>query len=125
MTVLLPWNYWRMSSVASTADALGIDNYNVSIQKLAGEVVALTETPLPVRFNPETLETMGVYAYQVGPRGQFSGNFIDTLVKVDLDVEAGATQERRRSGHRKRSAPVLGSAKPWAAMTPVDTFLKS
>jgi hypothetical protein len=22
MTVLLPWDYWRMSSVASTADAL-------------------------------------------------------------------------------------------------------
>ena len=48
------------------------DNGNVSIQKLAGEVVALTETPLPVRFDPETLATLGVYAYQGGLRGQLS-----------------------------------------------------
>jgi hypothetical protein len=34
-------------------------------------------------------------------------------------------RERRRSRHRKRSAQVLDSAKPWAAMAPVDTLLKS
>lgn len=48
------------------------DNCNVSINKLGNEVVALTETPLPIRFDPETLETLGVYAYKNGLGGQIS-----------------------------------------------------
>ena len=39
------------------------DNANVSIQRLAGDWVALTETPLPVRFDPHTLDTLGVVDY--------------------------------------------------------------
>ena len=38
-------------------------NANVSINKVAGEYVAMTETPLPVAFDPHTLETLGVVHY--------------------------------------------------------------
>ncbi|MPZ39284.1 MAG: beta-carotene 15,15'-monooxygenase [Rhizobiales bacterium] len=48
------------------------DNCNVSINAFGQSLVALTETTLPVRFDPETLETLGHYDY--GPRvgGQIS-----------------------------------------------------
>ena len=40
------------------------DNANVSINKLADEVVAFPETPLPIRFDASTLETLGVFEYR-------------------------------------------------------------
>jgi len=39
------------------------DNASINVAKLAGEWVALTETPLPVAFDPDTLTTTGVQAY--------------------------------------------------------------
>jgi len=41
-----------------------IHNANVNIAKIAEEYVALTEIPLPVRFDPTTLETLGVLDYK-------------------------------------------------------------
>ncbi len=38
-------------------------NANVSINKVAGDYVAMTETPLPIAFDPHTLETLGVVHY--------------------------------------------------------------
>jgi carotenoid cleavage dioxygenase-like enzyme len=35
------------------------DNANVNLTRLGDEYLALTETPIPVRFDPETLETLG------------------------------------------------------------------
>lgn len=43
---------------------LAIHNANVNVAKLADQYVALTEVPLPVRFDPHTLETLGVFDYQ-------------------------------------------------------------
>lgn len=43
------------------------DNCNVNLTRLGDEYVAMTETPLPVSFDPETLEALGV-AYE--PPGQ-------------------------------------------------------
>ncbi len=40
-----------------------IHNANVNVARLADACVALTETPLPVRFDPKTLETLGVLDY--------------------------------------------------------------
>ena len=39
------------------------DNASINVARLAGEWVALTETPLPVAFDPETLDTAGVVDY--------------------------------------------------------------
>ncbi len=40
-----------------------IQNANVNVAKLADQYVALTETPLPVRFDLKTLDTLGVLSY--------------------------------------------------------------
>jgi beta,beta-carotene 9',10'-dioxygenase len=48
------------------------DNAAVSISVLAGQVVALTETPLPVLFDPETLATTGILGYDSSIGGRIS-----------------------------------------------------
>jgi beta,beta-carotene 9',10'-dioxygenase len=40
-----------------------IQNANVNVWKYAGEIVAMTETPLPVRVDPKTLKTLGAFEY--------------------------------------------------------------
>jgi carotenoid cleavage dioxygenase-like enzyme len=39
------------------------DNTNVNLTQIAGQFIAMTETPVPVRFDPDTLETLGVFEY--------------------------------------------------------------
>lgn len=41
-----------------------IQNANVNVAKIADQYVALTEVPLPVKFDLKTLETLGVLDYQ-------------------------------------------------------------
>jgi beta,beta-carotene 9',10'-dioxygenase len=48
------------------------DNACVNVSVLAGQMVALTETPLPVRFEPRTLETLGLLDYDKSIDGQIS-----------------------------------------------------
>jgi carotenoid cleavage dioxygenase-like enzyme len=45
-------------------DKRGIQNADVSIQEYADKFVALTEVPLPVVFDPKSLDTLGVLHYQ-------------------------------------------------------------
>jgi len=40
------------------------DNANINVVRLADGFAALTETPLPILFHPETLETLGVAHFQ-------------------------------------------------------------
>jgi len=40
------------------------DNASINVARLDDQYVALTETPLPVAFDPETLETAGVVEYE-------------------------------------------------------------
>lgn len=46
------------------------DNGNVNITVLANQPVAVTETTVPVAFDPETLHTLGHFAYQDHLAGQ-------------------------------------------------------
>jgi beta,beta-carotene 9',10'-dioxygenase len=48
------------------------DNGCVNVVELAGAVVALTETRLPVRFDPDTLATLGMREYARDIRGPVS-----------------------------------------------------
>jgi beta,beta-carotene 9',10'-dioxygenase len=48
------------------------DNCNVSVNKLASEVVAYTETRMPIRFDPDTLNTLGGYDYDERIKGPVS-----------------------------------------------------
>lgn len=50
----------RVSSMFSTKFT---DNANVNITKIADCFVAMTETPLPVEFDLETLKTVGIFSY--------------------------------------------------------------
>lgn len=45
-------------------------NTNVNITRLADEYIAMTETPMALRFDPRTLETLGVFGYQDPLYGQ-------------------------------------------------------
>lgn len=42
------------------------DNCNVNLTRLGDEYIAMTETPLPLAFDPETLETLGVAFHPPG-----------------------------------------------------------
>lgn len=48
------------------------DNTNVNVTVLGGKVVALTESTLPIQFDPETLSTLGRFQYSGGIGGQVS-----------------------------------------------------
>ena len=47
-------------------------NCNVNVADFGGDIVALTETTLPMRFAPETLATLGVLVYELPLTGQVS-----------------------------------------------------
>jgi beta,beta-carotene 9',10'-dioxygenase len=48
------------------------DNACVNVTRIADRFLALTETPLPVEFDPATLETVGVLDYADSVRGQLT-----------------------------------------------------
>lgn len=48
------------------------DNGNVNTGRLGDSMVALTETPIPVRFDPERLDTLGAYRFQDDIAGQIT-----------------------------------------------------
>ncbi len=48
------------------------DNCNVSVNALGGHLVALTESCLPIRFDPDTLDSLGGYAYDAGFKGRLA-----------------------------------------------------
>ena len=58
--------------VASLFDPNLTANCNVNVVTMGGETAALTETTLPVRFDPKTLATLGVFGYAPPLRGQIS-----------------------------------------------------
>lgn len=58
--------------VMSLFDPRLTDNGCVNVAKLAGRMVALTETRMPVEFDPETLATIGFPGYAPAIRGQLS-----------------------------------------------------
>jgi carotenoid cleavage dioxygenase-like enzyme len=39
------------------------DNTNVNITKIDNKFIAMTETPIPIEYDPETLDTIGVFRY--------------------------------------------------------------
>ena len=48
------------------------DNCCVNVADYGREIVAFTETTIPMRFAPQTLETLGVFGYRRALRGQVS-----------------------------------------------------
>ncbi len=56
--------------VATAFTPKSSDNANVSISQLGDDFVALTEVPLPVVFDAQTLETAGVFDFDDKIAGQ-------------------------------------------------------
>jgi beta,beta-carotene 9',10'-dioxygenase len=54
----------RVQTLFSPMDSLP-DNANINVTKLGERFIAMTETPLPVQFDPHTLEAAGVRPYEV------------------------------------------------------------
>ncbi len=54
----------RFFSLFLSSGPHALNNANVNVAKIADRYVALTETPLPVEFDPVTLETVGVLDYK-------------------------------------------------------------
>jgi carotenoid cleavage dioxygenase-like enzyme len=50
--------------VMAVATSPGYDNANVNVTKLGERYLAMTEVPMPVEFDPETLETVGAGRYK-------------------------------------------------------------
>lgn len=48
------------------------DSAKVSIAKIAEHYLALAETPIQVEFDPQTLESVGVFQYEPGTTGQMT-----------------------------------------------------
>jgi carotenoid cleavage dioxygenase-like enzyme len=86
-------------------------NPNVNIGRVGDSVVAMTETPLAVAFDPETLETVGVVGWHDDLDGQLTtahphqdpktGDLVNYLLKFDREsqyqiyrLSAGCLQRR-------------------------------
>lgn len=52
------------------SDRPSTDNANVNITAIANQIVAVTETPVPVAFDPMTLQTLGDFEYADDLEGQ-------------------------------------------------------
>lgn len=95
------------------------DNCNVNVDMFGGEAVALTETTLPVRFDAETLETLGHYqaSAEVGGMVSIAHPHHDAkrACRFSYVVDFG-----RRSHYRLFAIPDDGSPERVVAEMPVD-----
>jgi beta,beta-carotene 9',10'-dioxygenase len=48
------------------------DNTNVNVSRIGDSFIAMTELPAPLRFDPETLETLGIFEYDDDMTGSTS-----------------------------------------------------
>jgi len=60
----------RVQAMFSAADGGVTPNANVNVVRLGERYLAMTETPLPVVFDPQTLDTLGVARDAAPPAGQ-------------------------------------------------------
>ena len=58
--------------VAAIFDPKLTDNACVNVSAYARDVTAFTETTMPLRFSPDTLDTLGVFGYGEALKGQVS-----------------------------------------------------
>ena len=75
----------RLATVFAPPDQAPIANANVNIIRLAGTFIAMTETPIPVQFDPQTLETVGVFDYH----GKLPGELTTAHPHYDPALHAG------------------------------------
>jgi carotenoid cleavage dioxygenase-like enzyme len=89
------------------------DNGAVNVVRFGGETLALTETPLPVAFEPETLETLGVTGWADAIPG------VITIAHPHYDFATGellsyAAHLGPRSRYRMYAVRPDGEVRVWA-----------
>lgn len=105
------------SGVASIPIIAPVPNANVSIEALGRRVVAHTEIPIPVRFSPETLRTIGVSGTPPQGRTGTAHPHHDRATgerfayEIDLAAEPGYRVFADRRGKRRELA-AIARAKP-------------
>jgi carotenoid cleavage dioxygenase-like enzyme len=95
------------------------DNCNVNVDQFGGEIVALTETTLPVRFDAETLKVLGHYEVSAKVGGMVSiahpHHDAQRRCRFSYVVDFG-----RRSRYRLFAIPDDGTPERIVAEMPVD-----
>lgn len=95
------------------------DNANVNIAEMADEFVAMTETPMPVAFDPETLETRGHFEYD----DELDGDITTAHPLYDAERRAMynyMTRFGRTSTYRLYCQPTDGRTREVVAEIDVD-----
>ncbi len=89
------------------------DSAKVNIGKLAERYIALCETPIQIEFDPQTLETVGVFNYEQGNVGQmttahphFDEDSVYNVVTRFNRVSQYRVYEMRAGGHPHQIAAV-------------------
>lgn len=112
--------------VASAFSPALSDNGNVNVARLGDELIAMTETPLPVVFDSQTLESAGV-AYR--PPGQLTTahphHDADRRELVNFAVHLGARSQYRFFAQRGRSEQRLIASLPVREPGYVHSFAMS
>jgi carotenoid cleavage dioxygenase-like enzyme len=105
--------------VAAVFHPVYTDNANVAIDVFGGQPVALTETTLPVSFDPDTLATLGVRPYPPAVGGQISVAHAhhDAIRRCRFSY---VVQFARKSRYRLISIPDDGAPDTVIAEMPVD-----
>ena len=98
--------FGRIMSIFNPAPT---DNASINVARLDDAYVALTETPIPVRFDPETLETVGVVDFA-------DGVDVDTATPhPHVEPETGRTLAHATSFGRQCTYKILGMQPDGAA----------
>nr|MBA3752137.1 carotenoid oxygenase family protein [Candidatus Dependentiae bacterium] len=108
-----------LSYFRSRGTTMEFDNANVNVSKIADKFVALTETPLPIEFNLNTLETVGHMSFDDTLKGHV------TTAHPHTDVDSGElfnylTHFGRESSYLVYAMPLKGNKRRLLATVPVE-----
>lgn len=95
------------------------DNANVNVAKIADHFVALTETPLPIEFDLQTLKTVGNFTFKDGLKEDITTAHphSDFQTKESFNY---STQFGRNSFYHIYSLPLDSTSRSLVASVPVD-----
>ena len=108
----------RVQAMFSSADGDVAPNANVNVVRLGERYLALTETPLPVQFDPRTLDTLGVARDAAAPTGQHATAHPHHDPERD-EMVAYAVQFGGRSHYVLYAVPADGGERRTIAKLPV------
>ena len=101
-----------------TSGGILTDNANINVARLGERFVAMTETPLPVQFDPQTLQSAGVHPFKAPGQLTTAHPHVDRANGAMLNYAAklGARSSYRffslhpaGTGNRKAKPRILGS----------------